>query len=62
MRASENTLLDRDRAEVERSASEARRIVLGQSDIDRYLNPPANTPFGLEYAFHLLGDVRGKTG
>jgi len=25
------------------------------------LNPPADTPYALEYAFHLLGDVRGKT-
>src|SRR5205085_1508612 len=24
-------------------------------------NPPADTIFPLEYAFHLLGDVRGKT-
>jgi SAM-dependent methyltransferase len=61
MSASQSTLLERDRAEVERSALEAQKTVLGQSDIDRYLNPPANTPYGLEYAFHLLGDVRGKT-
>jgi SAM-dependent methyltransferase len=34
---------------------------LERAQIDRYLNPPADTPYGLEYAFHLLGDVRGKT-
>src|SRR5215472_2664546 len=31
------------------------------AEIDRYIAPPADTPFALEYAFHLLGDVRGKT-
>jgi SAM-dependent methyltransferase len=53
-------LSERARLEVERSASEARKIVLQPVEVDRYLNPPANTPFPLEYAFHLLGDVRGK--
>jgi SAM-dependent methyltransferase len=52
---------DHDLAEITRSASEARRIVLHATDLKRYENPPANTPFPLEYAFHLLGDVRGKT-
>jgi SAM-dependent methyltransferase len=55
------SLSERDRVEVERSADEARRIVLAPVDVDRYLDPPADTPYGLEYAFHLLGDVRGKT-
>lgn len=57
-------LLQRDQAEIERSAAEASKIVLKpnpQAQIKRYLNPEANTPFALEYAFHLLGDVRGKT-
>jgi SAM-dependent methyltransferase len=57
-------LSERNQAEIERSASEARKFVLKspeRAQIDRYLNPPADTPFGLEYAFHLLGDVRGKT-
>jgi SAM-dependent methyltransferase len=55
---------DRNRAEIERSASEARKIVLKpiqRTQLERYMNPPADTPYGLEYAFHLLGDVRGKT-
>jgi len=58
------TLSERDRAEIERSAEEARRIALTgiqRAQIDRYLNPPSDTPYGLEYAFHLLGDIRGKT-
>src|SRR5271154_4698875 len=57
-------LSERNQAEVERSASEASKVVLRpleRSQIDRYMNPPADTPYGLEYAFHLLGDVRGKT-
>jgi ubiquinone/menaquinone biosynthesis C-methylase UbiE len=55
---------ERDQAEIERSASEAAKVVLRPVDrtqIERYLDPPADTPYGLEYAFHLLGDVRGKT-
>jgi SAM-dependent methyltransferase len=51
----------RDRIEVNRSASEATKIVVEPVDINRYLNPPADTPYPLEYAFHLLGDARGKT-
>jgi SAM-dependent methyltransferase len=30
-------------------------------EVERYLNPPADSPFPLEYAFYLLGDVCGKT-
>jgi ubiquinone/menaquinone biosynthesis C-methylase UbiE len=52
--------------EVERSASEASRretenLLLPQKTIERYLNPPADTPYQLEFAYHLLGDVKGKT-
>jgi SAM-dependent methyltransferase len=54
-------LSERDRVEVERSAAEARKAVLAPVDVDRYLDPPADTPYGLEYAFYLLGNVRGKT-
>jgi SAM-dependent methyltransferase len=57
-------LFQRDQTEIERSAAEASKISLkpnSQAQIERYLNPEANTPFALEYAFHLLGDVRGKT-
>jgi len=60
----EDTLSERDRAEIERSAEEARRTIeigVDRSQIDRYLNPPADTAYVLEYAFHLLGDIRGKT-
>ena len=54
----------RDQAEIRRSASEAAKAAKASpktADLDRYVNPPASTPYGLEYAHHLLGDVRGKT-
>ena len=54
----------RDQAEVERSCVEAQNTVLKPLDavqLARYLAPPPTTPFALEYAFHLLGDVNGKT-
>lgn len=34
---------------------------MSETTIERYLEPPGNTIYPLEYAFHLLGDVRGKT-
>ena len=52
--------------EVARSASEARgknatnNLRIKNEIVTRYSNPPANTPFALEYAYHLLGDVSGK--
>ncbi len=58
------TLSARDQSEILRSASEAAKAdltTLAQSELERYRNPPASTPYGLEYAFHLLGDVRNKT-
>jgi len=57
----EQGLSERDRVEVERSAAEARKVALAPVEVDRYLAPPADTPYGLDYAFYLLGDIRGKT-
>jgi len=57
-------LAHRDRAEIERSAKEAAKLTLEpvkRSQVQRYLNPPSDTAFSLEYAYSLLGDVRGKT-
>jgi hypothetical protein len=54
-------LLQRDQAEIERSAAEASKILVKpnpQAEIKRYLNPEANTPFAGEYAFHLRGRAR----
>lgn len=52
---------DRDLAEVERSRSEAGKITVSPVDLERYMNPPANAAYPLEYVFYLLGDVHGKT-
>jgi ubiquinone/menaquinone biosynthesis C-methylase UbiE len=51
--------------EVERSTREAanrkaENLLLGEKNIKRYMNPPSDTPYILEYAYHLLGDVKGK--
>jgi SAM-dependent methyltransferase len=53
-------LSQRDSVELKRSAIEASRTALAQVEIERYLNPPPDTPYALEYAFYLLGDIRGK--
>jgi SAM-dependent methyltransferase len=55
-----------ERVEAERSASEASRIdvtslLADETQVRRYLDPPADTYYPLEYSYHLLGDVRGKT-
>jgi SAM-dependent methyltransferase len=54
-----------EEAEVERSLADAKRhrgdLRASPQNIARYMQPPADTPFPLEYAFHLLGDVRGKS-
>lgn len=55
---------ERDSAEIARSASEASKIVFADIDhaqVERYLDPLANTPYPLEYAFHLLGNIQNKT-
>ncbi|HYG80839.1 MAG TPA: methyltransferase domain-containing protein [Pyrinomonadaceae bacterium] len=53
-----------ERVEVERSSSEASRtdpaeLVYTEGNLARYMDPPADTCYPLEYAYHLLGDVRG---
>jgi SAM-dependent methyltransferase len=54
-----------ERAEIARSASEGERLrhaiyATGAHTLQRYADPPADSPYPLEYAFHLVGDVRGK--
>jgi SAM-dependent methyltransferase len=53
-----------EQQEIERSAKDALRykgnLLLEPDNVARYLSPAANTPHSLEYAFHLLGDSRGK--
>ena len=59
------SLSRREQAEIHRSAREATQkashLHVGRKTIERYRNPAETTVFPLEYAFHLLGDVRGKT-
>jgi len=58
-----------EKAEVVRSSIEARlagprddsQFLANHNNCGRYLSPPADTPYFLEYAYHLLGDVTGKT-
>jgi ubiquinone/menaquinone biosynthesis C-methylase UbiE len=59
------SLEEREREEIIRSACEASQsptpLLMPAETIDRYRNPSETTIFPLEYAFHLLGDVNGKT-
>ncbi len=59
------SLKERERAEIYRSACDASQwtkpLLVPPETIARYCDSSATTVFPLEYAFHLLGDVRGKT-
>ena len=48
------------RSGVEASLTDPKTLRISAGVKQRYLNPPADTPYPLEYAYHLLGDVRGK--
>lgn|SRR5262249_21281017 len=55
----------RDRREIEcdgggASLAESGDLRVAARIFERYLAPPADTPFAIEYAYNLLGDVRGK--
>ena len=54
----DSELLDHDRFTIRTSPGD---LVISPREFLRYADPPAETAFPLEYAFHLLGDVRGKT-
>jgi ubiquinone/menaquinone biosynthesis C-methylase UbiE len=54
-----------ERAEIARSSVEAtltadQALRVSQQTFDRYANPPRDTAYPLEYAYHALGDVAGK--
>ena len=55
--------LERERMHFNRIAQRdvSRNLLMPSWNIKRYDNPIDATPFPLEYAFHLLGDLRGKT-
>jgi ubiquinone/menaquinone biosynthesis C-methylase UbiE len=58
-----NTLLTWERAEIKRSSTEASKAAAVRPTsanlLKRYTSTEANTPYPLEYAFHLVGDARG---
>lgn len=60
------TLHSRETAEISRSAYEAAhtpaaRLIANEANVRRYLDPPLDTVYPLEYSYALLGDVRGRT-
>lgn len=59
-------LMEWERAEMRRSAREARHtsdqeLRDSENDIARYISPPAATAYPLEYLFSRVGDVSGRT-
>lgn len=66
MQSTENLdLRELERVKIERSDAEARHqdlsnLKANETQILRYMNPSADTIYPLEYAYYLLGDVRGK--
>ena len=59
------SLEEREHAEIYRSAVEAsqttQQLLMSPENLARYRAPAETTVFPLEYAFHVLGDVSGKT-
>jgi ubiquinone/menaquinone biosynthesis C-methylase UbiE len=64
MTTAPNALLEWERAEIARSGVQARLSGRVQRTspavLQRYAAPRGDTPYAWEYAFHLLGDARGK--
>ncbi len=59
-------LTEWEQAEIHRSEFEAahtppERLIASEVNVARYMNPPRDTAYPLEYAFALLGDVSGRT-
>jgi SAM-dependent methyltransferase len=48
------------RSDIEAAATPDASLVIGPRKLQRYSAPPADTPFPLEYSYHLLGDVSGQ--
>ena len=60
-----DALREWEQAEIRRSNVEAGRTAASDTRSDdrkfaRYSNPPAETPYPLEYAYHLVGNIEGK--
>jgi 2-polyprenyl-3-methyl-5-hydroxy-6-metoxy-1,4-benzoquinol methylase len=66
METTKENIQEWEKIEAERSAKEAQhidieRLKMSKETITRYMNPPADTPYYLEYSYNVLGDVKGKT-
>jgi len=58
-----NNRNERERSDAHWGAIEANTqavVPLDPAETRRYADPPEDTPFALEYAFHLLGNVAGR--
>jgi SAM-dependent methyltransferase len=51
---------ERRRSGIEASLTDHARLAAGRGEITRYLDPSLESVFPLEYAYALLGDVRGQ--
>ena len=49
------------RSRIEATLTASNELRTDEANITRYMAPPETTPYPLEYAFHLLGNIRGKT-
>lgn len=58
LRTWETAEISRSVVEAELTQASAARV--SRRTLERYRNPPADTCYPLEYAYHLLGDVAGK--
>ncbi len=64
-RAKQDEIAKWERIEIERSIIEAEQtdvasLRIADNQIARYMNPPADTSYPLEFSYHLLGDARDK--
>ncbi len=66
MQVKDDEIIKWERVEIQRSSSEAshtdpEQLIYTEGNRARYMNPPEDTYYTLEYAYHLLGDVHGKS-
>lgn len=48
------------RSDAEAAHQDLSNLRADETQVARYMNPPADTVYPLEFAYHLLGDARGK--
>src|SRR5262249_40427752 len=49
-----------ERGDYEASHSQGADLRISPGQLRRYMAPPADTPYAIEYAYNQLGDVRGR--